>query len=64
MGLIGSIFLWAKYKDVIEEGRRRYNGMDYMRDFEFLANEILRIKQIRDPSYKLPATLTQYVPDK
>jgi hypothetical protein len=59
-----SVFLWIKYKDVIEENRRRYNGTDYLMDFEYLSNEMLKLKQIKDPSFRVPETLDKYVPDK
>jgi hypothetical protein len=61
--LTGLPFLWAKYGDVIEEGRKRYNGSDFLVNFEFLANEALRIKVEKDPSYKVPENLTKYVSD-
>ncbi|MFH2112712.1 MAG: hypothetical protein ABIJ47_15805 [Candidatus Bathyarchaeota archaeon] len=63
-GMIGVIFLWAKFKDVIEESRRRYNGQDYLRDFEYLAGEMLKVKLRKDPSYKVPETLSRYIPDE
>jgi len=57
-------FMWSKFKDVIAEGRKHYSGEDTFSDFEFLNNEILRIKLSIDPSYKVPETLTKYVPSK
>jgi len=59
-----SIFLWSKYKTVIEENRKRYNGEDYLKDFEYLFDEMMRLKLSRDSSYKIPETLDKYVPDK
>jgi len=64
MGLFGVIFLWEKYRSIIEENRRRYNGKDYLRDLEYLAGEMMRVKMVRDPSYKMPETFIKYVPDK
>jgi len=64
MGLFGVIFIWEKYRPIIEENRRRYNGKDYLRDLEYLAGEMMRVKMVRDPSYKMPETLIKYVPDK
>jgi hypothetical protein len=58
------IFLWSKYRGVIEEGRRRYNGRNYMRDFEYFADETLRYVMANDPNYRLPENLTKYVLDK
>ncbi|MCX6649775.1 MAG: hypothetical protein NTV61_10380 [Candidatus Bathyarchaeota archaeon] len=64
MGIIGVVFLWAKYKPIIEEGRRRYNGKNYLRDFEYLAGEILSYVKASDTDYRLPETLTKFIPDK
>jgi len=60
----GSIFLWEKYKPIIKEVRRRYQGQDYLTGFEFLVGELLRIVKERDPTYVFPETLGRYVPDK
>jgi hypothetical protein len=57
-------FLWSKFEDQIKESRRRYMGKDNHRDFEFLAKEMLRIKLIRDPEYKLPEAFIKYIPTK
>jgi hypothetical protein len=64
MGLFGVTYIWEKYRPIIEENRRRYNGKDYLRDLEYLAGEMMRVKLVRDPSYKMPETLIKYVPDK
>ncbi|MGD0805389.1 MAG: hypothetical protein ABSA11_15125 [Candidatus Bathyarchaeia archaeon] len=64
LGLTGPIYLYAKYRPVIEEGRRRYHGKDYQRDFEFLADEVLRVMKEKDPTFVFPETLDKYVPDK
>jgi hypothetical protein len=61
---IDPLFMWSKFKDVIAENRRRYGGIDNFADFEFLNNEILRIKLSGDPSFKIPESLTKYVPEK
>jgi len=58
------VFLWEKYKPIIEEFRRRYYGKHYMRDLEYYAGEMLRYVKARDPSYKVPETLFKYIPDK
>jgi hypothetical protein len=55
---------WTKFKDVIKEQRKRYGGEDDLSEFEFLYNEIHRVALSRDPSFKIPETLTHYVPDK
>lgn len=63
MGVQGVIFLWEKYKPIIEEERKRYLGHNFLRDFEYLAGEMLRVVQERDASYVVPDTLDKYVPD-
>ncbi|MCX6655282.1 MAG: hypothetical protein NTY03_09200 [Candidatus Bathyarchaeota archaeon] len=57
-------FLWGKYKPVIEEVRKRYMGDGFMRDFEYLSGEMVRVTKQKDPSFRFPETLDRYVPDK
>ncbi len=64
MGVQGVIFLWEKYKSIIEEERKRYLGKNFLRDFEYLAGEMLRVVQERDSNYMVPDTLDKYVPDQ
>ena len=64
MGMMAPIFLWEKYKPIIEENRRRYNGQYYLQNLEYLAGEMLRVVKGRDPSYRIPEALDKYVPDK
>jgi hypothetical protein len=64
MGLTSPVYFWAKYMPIIEENRRRYNGEGYLRDFEYLAGELLRVMKEHDPTYSLPEALTKYIPDK
>ncbi len=63
-GAIGVTWQWEKYKPIITESRRRYNGRNWMRDFEFLAVEMLKYIKANDPSYKVPEKFDKYVPDK
>jgi len=63
-GLHGLLMLWVKYKPIIEEVRRRYWGKDYLKDYEFLSNEMMRVMKEKDPSFVFPETLDKYVPDK
>ena len=64
MGIFGVIFFWEKFKDVIQEQTRIYNGADWGQDIELLASEMLKIKLRRDPSFKAPENFLRYVPDK
>ena len=59
-----AIFHWTKFKDVIKEHRKRYGDEDDLSDFEFLYNEMHKVALSRNPSFKIPETLTHYVPDK
>ena len=61
---VNPCFVWSKFKDIIPEWRKRYGAKDTFSDWEFLNNEILRIALSKDPSFKIPETLTHYVPDK
>jgi len=58
------IYTWAKYKPILEENRRRYNGKDYLKNLEFFSDEMLRVVKEKDPTYVFPETLDKYVPDK
>ena len=51
-------------RDVIKEQRKNYGMKDDLSDFELLYNEIHRVALSRDPSFKIPETLTHYFPDK
>ena len=58
------IFTWFKFKPIIEENRRRYSGLESWKGFEYLADEMMRLSQLRDPSFKIPENFVKYVPDK
>lgn len=64
MGVQGVIFLWEKYKLIVAEERKRYLGNNFLRDFEYLAGEMLKVVQQRESTYIVPDTLDKYVPDK
>ena len=48
-----SVWLWQKYKDVFEVNRRLYSGADGWVGLEYLANELFKIKQQRDPNWSI-----------
>jgi isopentenyl diphosphate isomerase/L-lactate dehydrogenase-like FMN-dependent dehydrogenase len=64
LGAHGIVQLWVKYRSIIEESRRRINGQDWLRDLEYLAGEMTKVKLKRDPSYKVPETFGIRLPDK
>jgi hypothetical protein len=61
---LSASWLWAKFKPIIEENRRRYSGIHYLHGFEYLASEMMRMKNEREPSYRIPETLTKFISDK
>jgi hypothetical protein len=60
----GVAYFWEKYKPIIEETRRRTSGPDYCRNMEYLAAEMLKFMQSKDPSFRVPKTLLRYDPSK
>lgn len=58
---LGTIYQWTKWEPIIIEQRRRYNGEDWMQDFEYLAREMSKIKANKDPSFKIPETFAKYI---
>jgi hypothetical protein len=50
----GGIFItysWLKFKQIIEEYRKTEYAIDEFENYEYLANELLKMKEKRDPSY-------------
>jgi hypothetical protein len=64
MGGQGAVFLWEKYRPIVEEERRRYLGNNFLKDFEYLAGEMLKVIQERESTYRVPDTLDKYIPDQ
>ena len=60
MNMQSCVLFWEKFRPVVEETRRRYFGRDYCRDMEFLAVEMLKYMQVRDPSYSVPKNLEKF----
>jgi len=59
--VITAMWLWVKFKPIVEESRRRYSGRDGYAGFEYLATEMMKSR--RDPSYRIPEAGMAYVPD-
>ena len=49
IGAWTTVWLWMKYKPIIEVYRQRELGRDFAEDFEWLAHEMFRMKVKRDP---------------
>jgi len=63
LGCYGVIYLWEKYKGIIQSRRDAAWGQDYMVNLEYLAGEMMKIKAIHDPSYSIPEPF-RYSPNK
>lgn len=59
-----AIWQWAKWKDVIEEQRRRYYTSDFMAEWEYLCSELIRYKKELGFSWEPLATMGKYIPDE
>ena len=55
-----SVYLWYKYQDILEVNRRLYSGADGWTGFEYLANEMLKIKHQRDPTWDIDSGNPMY----
>jgi hypothetical protein len=63
-GLYAVIEFWAKYRSIIEEGRKRLHGSFWLSDLEYLANEMMKVHLKNDLSYKIPETFGVILPEK
>jgi hypothetical protein len=53
IGGYSAIFAWEKFKDIIQEYRdNTVWGQDYLSNAEFYAQEMLKIKMKKDPTFK------------
>lgn len=59
----GSIVIYGKFEPIIHATRKVYSAGDWMRGFEYLSDEMLKIAKRRDASFNLPYSL-KYVPEK
>jgi hypothetical protein len=59
----GPIWTWAKFKLILEENKRRYTGKGSWDGFEYLVNEMMRMRLEKDPEYRVPENFAAYVPD-
>ena len=58
------VWMWTKFKPIVEEHRKRYTGKDSQTGFEYVAGEMLKMILESDPTYKVPETFAEYIPDK
>jgi hypothetical protein len=59
-----AIWIWDKFKPILDEHRRKYSPKEQWRGWEYLANSMLKVRKRRDPEYVTPKTYTKYIPDK
>lgn len=59
-----AFFQWFKFKNIIEEQRKRYYTSSYMANWEYLVDEVMKHgEKIGDP-WTPPVTLSKYVSDQ
>jgi hypothetical protein len=58
------IWTWVKFRSVLEEIRKSYTGKDSWDGFEYLVDEVTRMRLERDPQYRVPENFAEYIPDK
>ena len=58
------IRLLREQRGITLRKRAQYFGEDHLRDYEFLAQEMMKIKIKRDLSYRVPESLIRYVTSK
>jgi hypothetical protein len=61
LGELTSIWLWTKFESVIKENRRRYNVPNNFEHFEFLYNEVMKIRDKRGVTVPVPETFAKYI---
>jgi hypothetical protein len=59
-----AVWQWYKWRDVIEEQRRRYHTPDFVSDWEYLVAEVLKYKEKLGYSWEPPETFGRYIPDQ
>jgi hypothetical protein len=57
------IWLWMKWESIIKELRARYNQPELYTEFEYLADEMRRVRLERGITVELPDTFTRYIPE-
>jgi len=57
------IWTWDKFEPLLDEHRRRYVGKSGYQGWEYLAKEMMKIKQRRDPGFVVAKTYAKYVPE-
>jgi len=63
LGDVSTIWLWKKFESVIKEIRVRYNVPSALDHFEFLYDELLKIRESRGVSDPIPETFARYIPE-
>ena len=64
LGEVSTIWLWKKFESVIMETRRRYNVPNALKHFEFLYNELIKVREKKGINVPVTETFTKYIPEK
>ena len=59
-----TLLQWFRWKDVIEEQRRRYYTPSFMGNWEYLVSELIEYGEKIGNPWIPPATLSKYIPDQ
>jgi hypothetical protein len=64
MGGYGAYWSWEKFKDVIIESRKLINSPDHFAMFEYLAEEMRKMKEIRSHDLEIPSHWSNFTKDR
>ena len=59
-----AVFQWYKWKNIIEEQRKRYYTPLWLQNWEYYVNEVLKYWEKMGYPYTPPETLSKYIPDQ
>jgi hypothetical protein len=64
LGEVTTIWLWKKFEYVTKETRRRYNVPNNLAHFEFLHDEMMKVREKRGVEVPVPDTFANYLPEQ
>jgi hypothetical protein len=64
LGEVSTIWLWVKFESVIMEIRQKYNVPTALQYFEFLNDELMKVRESRGINIPVPETFTEYIPNR
>jgi len=63
LGEFSTIWVWRKFEPIIRETRVRYNVPLALNDFEFLYNELIKVREQKGIRVPVTETFAKYIPD-